>query len=233
MNSRVSCFIAAAVVCMFFLSSCGGNKGDISDRIIRFHVIANSDSEEDQNLKLRVRDAILNDIGPKLEKSGSKSESETIIRDNLESIRDTAAEEIAKSRKGYGVNVCLAKSVFPAKMYSNIVLPAGEYDALKVTIGDGGGKNWWCVMFPPLCFIDITHGITSAETESRLKTVLNDDEYRSILSGEGDDAQKPVASGAGDEGAGHRGVDIKFKSVEIVKSLFQGIEKMISKGRSD
>lgn len=228
MNKRVPFCITLAVICLFFFSSCSAYKSDISDKLIRFHVIANSDSTEDQNLKLKVRDAILNAIGPELEKSGSKSESESIIKDNLSSIKSIAEKEIKKSGKSYGVDVCLGKSVFPAKMYSSIVLPAGEYDALKVTIGKGEGKNWWCVMFPPLCFIDITHGITSEETETRLKSVLDDDEYNSILSNEGDARQKPLQQGTKDETDRPEKVEIKFKSVEIVKSLFNRIEKAAS-----
>jgi stage II sporulation protein R len=212
-------------------------EDDISQKLIRFHVIANSDSAEDQNLKLNVRDKVLKEIGPKLEKSGSKEESEKIIESNLGSIKHIAETVVKDSGKKYGVSVSLGKSMFPVKSYNDITLPAGEYDALKITLGSGEGKNWWCVMFPPLCFVDITNGITSQDTENRMKYALNDDEYRSILNVQGqqnsDAVKKPIEGqekgSSSDIGKSGQKVEIKFKSVEIIKSIIKKLENIINK----
>lgn len=181
---RIVTYIMAVLISISMLSSCAQSTDtakDISEKIIRFHVIANSDSASDQNVKLKVRDRVLKEIAPKMQKLKTKTDSEKFIKSNLGYIKKIASSELSKNGKSYGVDVTLGKSQFPVKVYSNIALPPGEYDALKIVLGKGVGKNWWCVMFPPLCFVDITHNITSKETENGLKKVLNDDEYNSIL----------------------------------------------------
>jgi stage II sporulation protein R len=153
---------------------------NMSDKLIRFHVIANSDLNEDQEVKLRVRDAILEDVGPKLSKSGSRDESLKILEENLTNIESIANRELSKEGEKYRADAILGNFNFPIKKYGTITLPAGEYKALRIVLGDGEGKNWWCVMFPPLCFIDITRGLTSEKTDRELKKVLDDEEVESI-----------------------------------------------------
>lgn len=129
-------------------------SSNYKDKLIRFHVLANSDSDEDQALKLKVRDEVIKYLQPMLKKSNSIEESEKIIlsqKKNLEKISKNIIEENGYT---YEVKVNLEYTNFPAKQYSNIVLPAGEYKALRIIIGEGQGRNWWCVMFPPLCFVD-------------------------------------------------------------------------------
>lgn len=149
----------------------------LEQNLIRFHVIANSDSEADQQLKLKVRDKILEVIKPLLDKSISVTESKQILLDNKDLIKQISEQIIAQEGKNYNVNVNLQKSNFPTKKYGDIILPAGEYESLKVVIGEGEGKNWWCVMFPPLCFVDITHGTVPEESKEELKNVLTEEEY--------------------------------------------------------
>lgn len=149
----------------------------LEQNLIRFHVIANSDSEADQQLKLKVRDKILEVIKPLLDKSTSVTESKQILLDNKDLIKQISEQIIAQESKNYNVNVNLQKSNFPTKKYGDIILPAGEYESLKVVIGEGEGKNWWCVMFPPLCFVDITHGTVPEESKEELKNVLTEEEY--------------------------------------------------------
>lgn len=149
----------------------------LEQNLIRFHVIANSDSEADQQLKLKVRDKILEVIKPLLDKSTSVTESKQILLDNKDLIKQISEQIIAQEGKNYNVNVNLQKSNFPTKKYGDIILPAGEYESLKVVIGEGEGKNWWCVMFPPLCFVDITHGTVPEESKEELKNVLTEEEY--------------------------------------------------------
>lgn len=126
-----------------------------SDQLIRFHVLANSDSEQDQALKRAVRDAILKDVSPRLAVSQSLDESRQIlqkVRPDMESIGRSVVKMWGKD---YSVRTEFGHSSFPTKSYGSLVLPAGDYEALRVVIGEGQGSNWWCVLFPPLCFIDI------------------------------------------------------------------------------
>lgn len=234
MTRKIYTYIAMVLVLISVLSYDSRKTESVYDKLIRFHVIANSDSQEDQNMKLKVRDAVLKDIGPKLETSKSKDESKQIINNNLDFIKESAQKEVAEYGKNYGISVILGKSVFPTKMYSDIVLPAGEYDSLKVVIGDGKGKNWWCVMFPPLCFVDITRGITNEDTEERLKTVLSDSEYDSILNrtmGEKivEPVKKPIDGGDSENSEGSNRPKMKFKAVEITKSLLEKIKNANAK----
>ncbi|HHW67464.1 MAG: stage sporulation protein [Epulopiscium sp.] len=152
----------------------------IAEYVIRFHVIANSDSEEDQELKKEVRDAILKEMSPILSDSSSIEGSRKLLIENMDKMKAIAEEVVKKWGKSYPVKVALGPAVFPTKQYGDIVLPTGEYEALKVTIGKGEGKNWWCVMFPPLCFVDVTHGVVPEETKEELKSVLGDEEYRLV-----------------------------------------------------
>ena len=126
-----------------------------SDQLIRFHVLANSDSEQDQELKRAVRDAILKEVSPRLAVSKSLDESRQIlnqIRPDMESI---GLSVVRMWGKDYSVRTEYGNSSFPTKSYGSLVLPAGDYEALRIVIGEGQGSNWWCVLFPPLCFIDI------------------------------------------------------------------------------
>ena len=151
------------------------------DQIIRFHIKANSDREEDQALKLKIRDEILKDMGSRFGHSKSIDETRSIVEDNMENIKSIAKEVISKEGRDFPVEVSLGNENFPTRKYGNITFPSGEYETLMVTIGEGKGKNWWCVMFPPLCFVDITHGNTG-NVESDLKDVLTEDEINLLLS---------------------------------------------------
>lgn len=238
MNKKYYAYAVISIILLVFLGSCSWRGVSMNEKLIRFHVIANSDSKSDQELKLKVRDAVLKEIGPKLESSANKEESKKILNDNLDLIKDTAIQEIIKNGKSYPVSVTLGKSLFPVKMYNDITLPPGEYDALKVVIGGGEGANWWCVMFPPLCFIDITRGITSEETGDRLKSVLNQQEYDSILNTSPIDnnvmaVKKPIEEQTSEnpemaEKQNNR-PEMKFKSAEAAKSLFDKIVSVMKK----
>lgn len=127
------------------------------DEIIRFHVRANSDLELDQALKLKVRDEILENMKGKFKGTSSIEESREIILDNLDEIESISRRVIEENQKDYDVKVDLLTEEFPVRKYGSIVYPQGDYESLLVTIGNGQGQNWWCVMFPPLCFVDITH----------------------------------------------------------------------------
>lgn len=128
-----------------------------SEDLIRFHVLANSDSEEDQALKRAVRDAILEEVSPRLAESKSLEESRQILTGMRPEIEQIAQAVVWDWGKTYEVKTDYGYFTFPTKSYGSLVLPAGEYEAVRVLIGKAEGSNWWCVLFPPLCFVDIEH----------------------------------------------------------------------------
>lgn len=126
-------------------------QDQLADKVVRLHVLANSDSEEDQALKLRVRDRVLERATELLEQSASRQEAEALLRGNLLELENLAAEEIAAAGYDYPVTAQLTDTAFPTREYDGFTLPAGKYLALRIVIGAGAGHNWWCVVFPPLC----------------------------------------------------------------------------------
>ena len=158
-----------------------GTVEKLSEKIIRFHVLANSDSKEDQDLKLKVRDAVIEFVSPSLKNSKSIGQSREILLSLKEEVIELAEKIIKEEGYNYSVDVELAMTNFPVKTYGNITLPQGEYEAFRILIGEAKGQNWWCVMFPPLCFIDMTKGqISYKESEEELSKVLNQEEYNLI-----------------------------------------------------
>ncbi|MCR3758356.1 stage II sporulation protein R [Clostridium felsineum] len=181
----------------------------IAKKVIRFHVLANSDSGEDQSLKLKVRDAVINYMKPKLENSKDINESRKILINSDWAIRRIADKVIKENGYQYKVNTELAKVDFPVKSYGNIILPEGKYEAYRVLIGQAKGHNWWCVMFPPLCFTDITKGaIEEKKTDNEMKKVLTPEEYK-------------VVCNYKDDGKIH----VKFKIVEEMKKIINDLKK--------
>lgn len=154
---------------------------DISEKLIRFHVLANSDSNIDQELKMKVKDEVLKYISPILKESESLEESREILRKEDKNIIEVAKKCIELEGFNYTVETTLARENFPVKEYGNIVLPQGEYEAYRILIGEGEGQNWWCVMFPPLCFVDVTKGqVAYDETEEKMKEVLSEKEFKNV-----------------------------------------------------
>lgn len=190
----------------------GASQKTISDKIIRFHVIANSDTTEDQTLKLKVRDEILNYISPKLKDSKDIDESRKILDENNEVMKEIARKVIKENGYEYEVITMLSHENFPVKSYGNVTLPQGNYEAYRIIIGSGEGHNWWCVMFPPLCFTDITKGeVAYKETEKEMKQVLTSEEYKLVnnLDTNTIDDEKIV---------------MRFKCAEIAENLYRKIQ---------
>ena len=148
---------------------------DLKESIIRFHIRANSDREEDQALKLKIRDEILKAMKEKFQGIKDIGESRRIIKDNMEEMKYITERVIKEEGKDYEVNITLGEDNFPTRKYGNLVLPAGSYETLLISLGEGRGQNWWCVMFPPLCFVDITHSV-AYNLEKELDIELNEDE---------------------------------------------------------
>jgi len=205
-------FILIASVISFYISDVYKDRESFKENLIRFHVIANSDASFDQALKLKVRDRILKEMSSKL-KSNDIGKAKEIIVNNTDYIEKIAMEEINENGFNYSVKVALEEHDFPTKNYGNITLPAGSYEALRVVIGNGQGKNWWCVLFPPLCFIDVKQGLTDEKTERKLKEVLSEEEYDMISSAASNEGELPIK--------------LKFKVVEVLEKSRWKISKII------
>lgn len=156
-------------------------SSNISSNVFRLHVIANSNSEEDQDLKYKVRDKLLNYMNSLCINVNSKEEAILIVQNHKEEFKNIALEVVHDEGFDYSVNINIGNFEFPTKTYGDISLPAGMYDALRVEIGSASGKNWWCVMFPSLCFIDISSGIVDEDSKALLENNLSEEAY-SIVS---------------------------------------------------
>lgn len=155
---------------------------DLSNIFFRLHILANSDSEEDQALKLKVRDNIIEYMETLTYDGLSKEEVVTLTQNHLDDFKKIAEETIKKEGFDYKVSLKIDNFYFPTKVYGNISLPAGYYDGLKIEIGEAKGQNWWCSLFPPLCFVDISSGVIDEETEKNLKNNLSEEDFAIITS---------------------------------------------------
>ncbi len=174
----------------------------IAEDIIRFHVIANSDSKEDQALKLIVKNTLVTSLSPYLSDADTIEQARNILSDKLSYIQELAETTIRQNGYHYSVTVTLEDCYFPLKIYGDYNFPPGTYEALRVQIGEAEGKNWWCVMFPPLCFVDETYSIVDETSQQKLKHLLTEEEYNTLV-----DKKVPVK--------------IKFKLLEALKDLFK------------
>ena len=127
------------------------SEAAIYDNVLRLHVLANSDSSEDQALKLEVRDRILEETATLFKDCKTKDEAREAVESNLDKIREVAEQTVREAGYEYGVSVSLGEEEYPTKNYEECCFPAGEYLSLRVMIGEAEGENWWCVLFPPLC----------------------------------------------------------------------------------
>lgn len=153
---------------------------DIANSVFRLHVLANSDKEEDQNLKYKVRDNLLNYMNSICKNTTSKEEAILIVEKNKDTFEKIAKDTIKEEGYSYSVKINIGNFEFPTKTYGDISLPAGYYDALRVEIGEAKGQNWWCVMFPPLCFVDISSGVVPEESKELMEENLTEEEFALI-----------------------------------------------------
>lgn len=174
---------------------------NIENSVFRLHVIANSDSCEDQNLKYLVRDELIKYMNTLVSSSNSKEEVISIVNANKDNFHSIAKQTILNNGYDYDVSIEVGNFSFPTKDYGDISFPAGYYDALRVKIGNAQGQNWWCVMFPPLCFVNISTGIVPEESKNQLKDQLSDEEYSIISNKNSSD------------------VSFKFKIIELLQNV--------------
>ena len=154
---------------------------EIAEKILRFHVLANSDSEEDQNVKKKVRDAVGQLMGPKLAGSQDLAETEMIVQQSMDEIVEVATETLEANGYDYGASARLAQVEFPVKSYGEYTFPEGEYEALQVTLGAGSGHNWWCVLYPNMCFRGSVYEVTTDDAKKALREVLTPEEYADVF----------------------------------------------------
>jgi len=204
-NSKFKRFLVLTLLLVLYIlvsaiSYTNAVCSDITKSVFRLHVIANSDTIEDQNLKYIVRDSIIDYINGITKGASSKDEVIEIAKQHMSEIETIALQTIRTHGYNYNVNVSIGNFAFPSKNYGDITLPPGYYDALKIEIGEAQGQNWWCVMFPPLCFVDVTSGIVPNDSKQIMKDNLSSEEYE-LISGRGTD------------------IEIKFKIVEVLQNF--------------
>ena len=176
-NSKARIFEASMLLALSF-SLCVGTWASskhtqLSSQLVRLHVIAVSDDEYEQAIKLDVRDSVLEYLTPRLENAPDIAHARKMISDDLSGIADAAA----KASRGRAVTVKLGREAYPTRHYDGFSLPAGEYDSLRIVLGEGEGHNWWCVVFPPLC--------TSAAQTDEIKSVMSKEDYSIITESDG------------------------------------------------
>lgn len=203
---RMFVFILAIIIFILFLSVDIRSTDTFDENLIRFHVIANSDNIEDQTIKLRIRDEILRQISPLMVNVKDYNESYKILDDSIDLIEETANKILVQNGFNYKAKAYLGHFQFPVKKYGDITLPPGEYTALRVVLGKGEGKNWWCVMFPPLCFIDITRGKIDKESEEMLQRALQDGSIETFSKLNG------------------KKIQLKLKSIEVLSRTIERIK---------
>lgn len=169
------------IICAF--SYVNAVSKNIQNSVFRLHVIANSDEKFDQDLKYIVRDNVLSYMNELCSSVTSKEEAISIANEHLEEFKQIAVDTITNNGFNYDVTVEIGNFSFPTKNYGDISLPSGYYDALRIKIGEAKGQNWWCVMFPPLCFVDISSGIVPNESKDIMKKDLSEEEF-SLISNE-------------------------------------------------
>lgn len=173
----LSLSIGLILSCIYISASAIREADNIKLSVLRLHVVANSNSEEDQELKLKVRDEVLKSTNKLFSKARSREQAINAASSEIDKIESVAIKSIQRNNFDYDVHVTVGKQYFPTKEYDGgFRLPAGDYDAVKVTIGEGKGNNWWCVMYPPLCF----SGSAKNTNRAKLSDILSSEEIEFV-----------------------------------------------------
>ena len=154
----------------------------IAKEILRFHVLANSDSEEDQALKMQVKEKVIELLEEEIPEGMNVTETADWMRRNTDKLRDCAQQVVLKNGYDYPISAAVTTCYFPEKTYGDVRFPAGNYEALRIEIGEAKGHNWWCVLYPGLCFLNTTNAVVPEEGKQKLKSVLTEEEYEQITS---------------------------------------------------
>ena len=202
MNKRIVFFI----ILFLYVFSCAISYSksineNLSSNIFRLHIVANSDNAEDLELKYKVRDSLLDYMQELTKDLTDKNDVVSTVYNHLVDFKSIALKVINENGFDYNCSVSIQNIKFPTKNYGDIKLPCGFYDALEVKIGNGDGHNWWCIMFPPLCFVNLESGIVPQDSKDYLENSLNDEEFSLIT----EDSNS---------------IKLKFKIVEIFQKIF-------------
>lgn len=154
-------------------------QSSIAGKILRFHILANSDSDEDQEVKALVRDAVGRELEPLLAGAENRDETEALVQTHLHEVVETAETVLAENGFSYGAHAELVTTAFPVKSYGPFTFPAGDYRALRITLGNGEGHNWWCVLYPNMCFQGTVYEVT--DDGEVLREVLSPEEYKKVF----------------------------------------------------
>ena len=153
---------------------------DLAEQVFRFHVLANSDSDEDQELKMQVKEAVISYMKEEIPGSDSVETTKNWAREHLQEIADLSKQIVDSKGYDYPVKAKVTTCDFPEKSYGDVTFPSGEYEALRIEIGEAQGQNWWCVLYPNLCFTDAVHGVVPDKGKNNLKKVLEEDTYEMV-----------------------------------------------------
>ena len=189
MKYRRDLFLCLTCLLLAFLFTMAGQRQSdeamaarIAPEILRFHVLANSDSDEDQQLKLRVRTLLLDSIYEKLGENASLDDTKEYVLANKDSLEQEAEDYMKAEGYDYPAHMEVTECYFPSKTYGDMVFPCGTYDAVRITIGSGKGHNWWCVLYPSLCYTDAIHAVVPDSSKKTLSSLLAEDDYDALLS---------------------------------------------------
>ncbi|MCL2873436.1 MAG: stage II sporulation protein R [Defluviitaleaceae bacterium] len=184
--SIIAGFVFTASVALITFMYSERIQGGIADSVLRFHVRASSDSFEDQLLKMEVKNAVLDSLYGGLPHAETREAAIAYVAKNIVKITEAAEEAISSRGLNYPVIAYMTTDFFPTMTYGDITLPPGFYDTLRIDIGEGLGENWWCVMFPPLCYVDLSVAELPQNERDALRHVLTSSEYE-VISGSIDD----------------------------------------------
>ena len=165
------------ISCYFYANNC---STAIENKVFRLHIIANSNLEKDQELKLKVRDNIISYMNNICKNTSSKEEAISMAQNHINDFKLIADRTISENGFNYTSTVEIGNYKFPTKHYGDITLPRGYYDALEIKLGETLGQNWWCVLYPSLCFVDVSSGTVPESSKEELKNTLSDEEYALI-----------------------------------------------------
>lgn len=198
-ETKIFTYVIGLLLCTLMLAALpiAGEEG-LYDNVLRFHVLANSDSEEDQALKLCVRDRILEVYGDRLADCTDRDAAASLVSTLQDEIIETALDCVKENGYDYGVRVTLTREDYPRREYEGVTLPSGEYLSLRILIGEGKGQNWWCVLFPPMCVANAIGG--EASEQESVPVFLSSSQYRLI-------------SGGGK-------YTLRFRALELLESIF-------------
>lgn len=176
------CFLIAYLILLTFKTA-GEEElaARISPEILRFHVLAESNSSHDQNLKMGVKGLVLDYVRSQAPENSSKEELILWLKNHKTAIESMSEAWLSDQGASYPVTLQITRDYFPTKSYGDMAFPCGTYDALRITIGEGRGRNWWCVLYPALCFTDPVHAVVPEASKETLSSLLDEEDYHALL----------------------------------------------------